>query len=169
MKPGALVACAVAAAVIAAACVDFGLDRRRFRCEGDPSICGAGWSCAADGYCVEGAAIDAGGEVCGNALDDDDDGDVDCQDVECGAASCDDDNPCTTDTCPLGGVCENVARLDGSCGVGCMCMDGDPFEVICTDGLDNDGDDQVDCLDADCDACTAGLQCCADGGCRASC
>jgi hypothetical protein len=52
------------------------------------------------------------------------------------AADCNDDDACTTDTCSAG-VCahETIANC--------------PAEV-CDDGIDNDGDGQVDCADSDC-------------------
>lgn len=115
-------------------------------------MCTEGWFCSTEGYCERGAASDASGEVCGNGEDDDGDGKVDCQDLDCGAASCDDRNPCTEDICPVDGVCENEPRrLMPSCGPGCTCSEsGVPEEVSCFDGLDNDGDDAIDCSDPDC-------------------
>jgi len=72
-------------------------------------------------------------------------------------ADCEDDNPCTNDFCTTDGVCENLANAN-------PCDDGDPCtgdtvcagracrgaERCCADGLDNDGDGQADCADADC-------------------
>ncbi len=49
-------------------------------------------------------------EVCGNDLDDDCDGALDCEDTDCAGVACDDDDPCThTD------VCAPVAMEPGRC------------------------------------------------------
>lgn len=157
-------------------CVDFGLESRRFRCDGDPTICGEGWMCGADGFCTRSAAADAAagdgmaaGELCGNGEDDDDDGRTDCQDEACGAVSCDDRNACTEDTCMSDGACARQL-LAGSCGTGCTCEPaGAPSEVACGDMADNDQDGDIDCNDADCPRCVGGLLCCPDGGCRSTC
>jgi hypothetical protein len=152
----------VAAALAAlAACVDFGLDQRRFRCDGDPRVCADGWSCSSEGYCVRTSGADASGEVCGNDVDDDGDDLVDCQDPDCGPESCDDRNPCTNDSCPSGGICTNEAKPVGpNCGnTGCMCESGGtPVEIICNDEMDNDGDELVDCDDPDCPGCAPELE-----------
>ena len=157
-------------------CVDFGLDSRRFRCDGDPSICGEGWICGTDGFCTRDAPADAAagdgmtsGELCGNGADDDDNGQTDCEDDACGAASCDDQSICTADTCMAGGACASEP-LEGSCGTGCTCEPaGTPSEVACGDMIDNDQDGDIDCNDSDCPQCAGGLLCCQDGGCRATC
>jgi hypothetical protein len=56
-------------------------------------------------------------------------------------AECNDDDACTTDTC------------NGTCGHTTIDQCGNEN---CTDGVDNDGDGQIDCADTDCagnDAC----------------
>jgi hypothetical protein len=147
--PRALAAGLVTAMVVA--CIDFDLDRRRFRCSADPTICGEGSTCGADGYCT--TAGDAGpadappdtalGEICMNGADDDGGGDIDCADPECPA--------------------------DTTCGTGCVCMGAGPQEVACGDRLDNDGDQLPDCLDPDCPRCMGTLQCCPTGACATTC
>ncbi len=155
----------VGLALVVAGCPDFGLEDREFLCSRDED-CG-------ELRCVEGvcaAAPDAGGEVCDNGKDDDGDELVDCLDPDCGEASCDDDNPCTADTCPAagGGACENAPRGNGTiCGAGCLCESGLPSETACGDMQDNDGDGDTDCLDTDC-PCQMGT-CCPAGFCGMTC
>lgn len=143
--------------MLVAACISFELDDRRFRCDGDPTLCADGTVCGSDGYCapaaapdatpvIDAAAVDATlGEVCGNSLDDDGDGDIDCADTEC--------------------------PEDPSCGIGCACGVDGPLENACLDTFDNDADGLTDCLDADdCpDVCQGATECCSDGACRVSC
>lgn len=152
MRP---IAAALLGLTLGVACVSFDLDSRRFRCDGLEAACDDGWTCGADGYCVEVAPIDAAssdgatvdsmivlGEICTNNQDDDGDGDVDCADSECPG--------------------------DTMCGAGCMCDGDGPFETLCMDTLDNDTDGDVDCRDSDCPACVTGM-CCPDGECRPVC
>src|SRR5690606_29321186 len=73
-------------------------------------------------------ASEVGVEACGNALDDDCDGLVDCDETSCcgfGACACEDAGTCTA-TGP------------------------EDNDVVCSDGLDNDCDGTQDCDDADC-------------------
>lgn len=139
------------------ACVSFDLDGRRFRCDGITNTCDPGYACSAEHYCAPITKIDAamddgrrpdGGrnEICNNDLDDDLDGRTDCADSECPGAL--------------------------TCGPGCICPGGNgvPTETSCADGIDNDGDVLVDCLDPDCTQCEQdSLMCCPDGACRPSC
>ena len=98
---------------------------------------------------------------------------------------CDDQNPCTTDTC-VDGCCEHIPLADGTscndkkfctktdtcqdgvcvgsgnpCPPNCFCdenndtCDCPETETICDDGIDNDNDGSTDCLDSDCE----GLAC----------
>ena len=89
-------------------------------------------------------------ESCFNGLDDDCNHATDCLDLTCAGR-----------TCIGGGTCSNLT---------CRAT----TEVLCTDGLDNDGDGLIDCADPECpagatcddsNACTTGDQCGADGGC----
>jgi hypothetical protein len=107
-------------------------------------------TCAANGTC-ETAVID-GCQACETADD------------------CNDENACTTDTCGANGTCE-TAVIDGcqTCTTDDDCADDDACTAntcgggvcqtasvedctveVCDDGLDNDGDGDVDCADGDC-------------------
>ena len=148
-------------------CPDYGLESRRYVCS-KAADCGSGWQCL-DGFCARGA--DGGvPEACGNGRDDDEDGFVDCRDSDCGLASCDDENPCTSEACMGNGSCliEAVAD-DMPCGAGCLCAAGEPTEQACGDRIDNDDDGFIDCLDGDCPGCMGGTTCCATGICGAVC
>ncbi|MBU1239987.1 hypothetical protein KKF84_04370 [Myxococcota bacterium] len=86
-------------------------------------------------------------EVCDNGIDDDLDGQIDCEDAECHA-----DPACrpATET-----VCNDNLDNDGDGYVDCDDADCNgsaecPASEFCNDGLDNDGDGQVDCDDTDC-------------------
>lgn len=169
MRPRALLGTAMVGALLGAgvaACVSFDLGSRRFRCEEDPSICGTGWTCGPDGFCVEtladggpgdgGAAADGNSGPDGATGADADTGDEDCDNGE------DDDGDDQTDC--EDGDCENAP-----CGIGCTCKGGEAVEEACGDHEDNDGDELVDCNDADCpSSCTSPLVCCPDG-CRTGC
>ena len=85
---------------------------------------------------------------CDDALDNDADGDLDCDDTDCqGIANCpeiectdmgdndaDGDSDCADSDCASSSPCEL------------------PSELSCDDALDNDADGDVDCLDSDCTA-----------------
>lgn len=159
-------------------CPNFGLGEREFLCD-LAADCGDGFDCAA-GSCVKqsdggsvidsGEATDAADEICDNSVDDDGDDLVDCQDPQCGVATCDDNNPCTNNLCLVDGRCSNTAVTDGtSCGVGCGCSGGLRTETTCNDLADNDGDSLVDCNDLDCPRCSNGTMCCANGSCNFVC
>ena len=109
--------------------------------------------------------VPIGSEICRNGIDDDGDRLVDCNDPDCGLASCNDGNECTTDTC-VASLCRNEANT-ASCGPGCLCAAGIRTEIYCIDGIDNDRDGAIDCQDADC-PCEWGVTCCS-GTCRFSC
>jgi hypothetical protein len=110
--------------------------------EGLGAVASAGLG-AANGVLGDGTA-DEGGEICDNQIDDDGDELVDCMDRDCsgqngceggGTGFCDSNNDC-----PEGSFCDGVA-----------CMERDGTEVeICDNGLDDDGDEFVDCTDTEC-------------------
>ena len=99
----------------------------------------------ADSACA--AGINCGGgeptEVCGDRLDNDRNGLTDCEDPYCVAldptcsASC--GAGCSPGTSCVSGVCVPLGNV----------------ETYCDDGLDDDGDNLVDCLDADCASAAA--------------
>jgi hypothetical protein len=91
-------------------------------------------------------------ELCGDGLDNNCNGTIDCFDLL----------NCDGQLCTGGGRCSSMT-----------CMQ--PHETVCNDGLDNDMDLLVDCLDPDCaagstcndsNACTTGERCVADAGCE---
>lgn len=83
-----------------------------------------------------------GAEICGNGVDDDLDGLVDCEEPLC---------QCSADELCSGGFDEDDDGLidcaDDDCASEEACI-----ESLCDDGLDNDGDGPIDCLDSDCDS-----------------
>lgn len=90
-------------------------------------------------------------ELCGDGLDNDCNGFIDCQ-----------DRP----------HCDGMPCLDGTCGGG-TCRQ--PVETMCNDGVDNDDNGLTDCEDPSCvgllcddgTACTSGERCAPnDGGCQ---
>ncbi|MFT5991123.1 MAG: hypothetical protein ACJA1R_000081 [Flavobacteriales bacterium] len=97
-------------------------------------------------------------ENCVNGVDDDGDGDIDCADDECAL----------TDVCIDGvEICTNVVDDDGDELVDCddpdcfsdfACID--PLSEQCFNGVDDDGDRLIDCFDPDCI-----LQCGGEGAC----
>lgn len=119
---------------------------------------------------------DETGEVCGNGVDDDEDGYMDCADSECvDDASCvpedevcddgiDNDldgrvdciDPDCGDQIECQEICNNGIDDDGDGFVDCedpTCSGNHPAcGEVCGDSLDNDGDNLVDCADDDCDA-----------------
>ncbi len=130
--------------------------------------------CGINEACVNDACTPSTGEICDNGVNDDGDGQIDCQDVDCaGLANCP----------PLGWVCppewyaeepDGFGYCDCSCGgedpdcaeqpalpvFGCApgetCGPGDmgvcsvPSGEICDNGVDDDGGGDVDCLDSEC-------------------
>lgn len=143
-------------------------------CIGDPAcaapgveICsnsvdddGDGLIDCADPDCVGDPACVIGAEVCDDFMDNDGDGKVDCYDNNCMfTAFC-------TGSAP-GEICtDHVNDNDGdwqiscadrdcaarSCGSGCICTSyGTQRETNCTDGVDNNSNGLIDCLDPDCD------------------
>lgn len=104
-------------------------------CEGGE----CGWSCLAgwvnaDGNDDNGCECEQIGTnetECGDGVDNDCDGAVDCADSDCEGISCGEN----------GMICAS-----GSC----VCSRGEPPETECGDGVDNDCDGLVDCADSDC-------------------
>ncbi len=95
---------------------------------------------------------------------------------------CDDSNPCTVNDCQPASGCDFSRPVDGTpaCGPGDegVCRTGVCIaarEISCTDGVDNDQDGLIDCMDlADCGNvacedgrgfCTSGEVCQPDGSC----
>jgi hypothetical protein len=114
-------------------------------CTHSAIVCNDGNACTTDG-CTPATGCTHSAVVCndGNACTTDGCGeDGTCQStpiqgcVPCEtSAQCDDEDRCTTDTCSEG-VCGHQS-IEG-CGI-----------EVCTDGVDNDGDGDIDCADSDC-------------------
>jgi MYXO-CTERM domain-containing protein len=130
---------------------------------GDPNCTQYGVSTMVDPYIswINGY-IGVASEDCGNGLDDDGDGLVDCADPDCATApSC---------TAPPE-LCGNGVDDDGDGAIDCADPDcaGDPACLSaeqCANGVDDDGDGAIDCADPDCatDAyCLAGQELCVNG------
>ena len=84
---------------------------------------------------------DAKKEICNNGIDDDNDGFIDCEDLDCLKSTViecdctdgiDNDNNSFTD-------CEDLA-----------CLESTEIECNCSDEIDNDNDSFIDCDDSDC-------------------
>ena len=125
------------------------------------------------GTCPEPSNYQSPESTCGDASDNDCDGDTDCGDADCSGITC---SGSGTACNFAAGSCEETACNDGvdndddgnadcgdsdcsgaTCGgTGTECRQGDAqcHEAACGDGLDNDGDGQTDCRDADCNGLT---------------
>lgn len=129
----------------------------------DPD-CASAWQCGGeqDAGPFDGSGVDVGGmlygipvEICDDGVDNDGNGAVDCDDVQCA----------TMPVCqglaygvPTE-ICDDQVDNDGDGAVDCddadcvpTCMGdmyGAPIE-LCNDGIDNDGDGATDCADPDC-------------------
>ncbi len=122
-------------------------------CDGQDNDC--------DGQTDELAECDP--EICDNAVDDDGDGAVDCDDVDCAAFP----------ECQAAfELCGNGLDDDGDGAIDCADVDCalDPLCVVpiedCANEVDDDGDGAVDCEDDDCDgapACRPPLELCDNG------
>ncbi len=141
----------------------------------------------------------AGEGQCANASDDDNDGAIDCLDPDCNAKVCDNqNNVCVKGICggaaPTETLCWDKADDDADTAVDCadddcnarqcaydnpmmMCVGGVCAkaggvtlpESNCSDGLDNDSDEMVDCEDPDCNGqgCNMIMNVCKLGKCVA--
>ena len=117
------------------------------------TTCAESSSDACDGVC--GGASDGCGGTC--------DGDCDpgmtcvatkCQPVACDIAACDDDDPCTEDTCDPSGACAH-APAEGPCDDGDPCTSDDACaEGLCIAGAPTNCDDMNLCTDDSCDPAT---------------
>jgi hypothetical protein len=103
----------VVAGLALVACISFDLDRRQFRCDDDPTVCGEGYGCGAEGFCVEGVS-DAGPGI---------DGDVDRCAGRCGEPD--------GAFCGIGCVCMEGVATEVNCNDG-IDNDGDGL-VDCQD------------------------------------
>lgn len=117
-------------------------------CSDDGKIC----TLAADSQC-ECPDTEESETSCGDGIDNDCDGDVDCEDIDCSKRGCDPDQPKKR--------CEYVTE---SCEfpTGEANCSGETF--CCGDGEDNDGDGDTDCEDSDCH----GERCDSEKWCRQS-
>lgn len=83
-------------------------------------------------------------EICGDNIDNDNDGFVDCEDNDCSSS-----NACNE-------ICNDGIDNDGDGFTDCDDGDCEDFADClierCIDGVDNDGDGLVDCDDPDCDS-----------------
>lgn len=88
-------------------------------------------------------------EVCGNDLDDDGDGNVDCADSDCRSV-----RACKPENCSNGYDDDGDGKTDcadvDECAGNAACLEASH----CLDGRDNDRDGLVDCSDDDCDSVT---------------
>ncbi len=109
---------------------------------------GAGPRVCTDGLC--GPAPQAGEEICGNAIDDNGDGQTD--------EGCGQGQECNLDAdCPADPDCGATACVDGLC-TG-TCVTPPVPDEICGDGVDNNLDGQID------EGCPAPAACAADSDC----
>lgn len=156
----------------------------------DPRHCGScERTCNTNQACMNGICVLRGETSCTDAMDNDADQKIDCEDPDCNLAGCGPGCQCRV-LAKAEGNCNDDADNDGDgmkdcadidcagagCGTGgCSCIAGAKKEIDCRDGMDNDGDTLTDCADPDCGgqlcqaapatfAC-AGTTCsCNDGG-----
>ncbi|MEK7415316.1 MAG: hypothetical protein AAB263_18575, partial [Planctomycetota bacterium] len=100
---------------------------------------------------TEGATSSGTNITCGDNKDNDCDGIIDCQDLNCVGKACDANGK----QCTAGGLCD--------------CISTPGPEASCGDGIDNDCDGKVDCKDTDCNSVgascgPAGNSCSTTGG-----
>lgn len=109
----------------------------------DPNNCGlCGRQCAGEQVCINGSCdCENGGILCGST----------CVDEQNSVAHC--------------GECDNDCEADEFCNAGeCTCRGGER-EADCSDGVDDDCDDLVDCADPDCHGQTRACQTSGSGMC----
>ncbi len=113
------------------------------------TVCGA--SDAGTSRC-DASGTENSNATCGDGIDNDCDGFVDCNDFSC--------RSCSITACVMGG---NITLRDG--GV-CMCRGEETSNAACGDRVDNDCDGFVDCADFDCSMSDGGVVtvCPRDGG-----
>lgn len=129
-------------------------------CGGDgphgPEVCGNGVDDDCDGLidCKDSDCPGGCKETkCSDGQDDDEDGQVDCVDPDCqGTADCKESN------------CADGVDNDSDGLVDCKDPDCPGCKEDCGDGVDNDGDGMVDCQDADCASATNCQQNCGPNG-----
>jgi hypothetical protein len=127
--------------------------------------------------------------ACGDMADDDRDGDVDCDDLDCetdaacsetgaecadmldndgdGDADCEDFDCVPESACrEIGAECIDMLDNDGDMDIDCADFDCESHvacsetDAECAGGVDNDGDGDIDCADSDCE----GMDACAERG-----
>ena len=143
------------------------------RCIGAVGTLRGGERCSSHFACLSGHCFDPRlpPEDCSDGVDNDGDGDVDCDDLDCtvacftefecgngidddgdGAADCA-DGDCAA-SCAFEGACDDGVDGNGNGLVDCDDPDCAVFcgkvELACFDGSDDDGDGLVDCRDPDC-------------------
>ena len=119
-----------------------------------------GWAGAESNFVMSITCTPQDEQDCSDGLDDDLDGDIDCDDIDC----------LGTPSCPEL-FCDDGVDNDADGQIDCNDPDcfGTPTcvpELNCVDGIDNDGDGAIDCDDSDCaavPACVAQPEDCADG------
>ena len=107
-----------------------------------------GTTCGGANACLEGKQVCLNGKCAGGT-----------------PIPCDDNNPCTSDTCDPKHGCDNTNDDSLSCDDGVACTTGDKCaagkcagdaskcagkETNCSDKIDDDGDNAIDCADNDC-------------------
>jgi hypothetical protein len=110
-------------------------------------------------FCDMPACEETGAE-CSNSIDDDGDGESDCNDVDCLR-----DGTCTE----TGAECGDSLDNDGDGRIDCRDFECDAWDACsevgdeCAGGLDDDGDAAIDCGDFDCRGDTRSLACLEEG------
>jgi hypothetical protein len=125
-------------------CTDFGFTGGTLSCNQDCTL----------------STLSCANEVCNDFIDNDLDGQTDCNDTDCAnAANC---QPCGNNTIDAGEECDSNnlngqscqgLGFDGGilvCNTDCTIDQSGCADEVCTGGLDDDGDTLVDCADPDC-------------------